>query len=443
MKKLIMLTLTAVLAASLLVSCSSDSSTEAGNTKPICNITSPTANKILYPGSTVEVKTEAAASEGQIDSVRYFIDGVYEATDFSSPYNWNWNTTGLSEKDYFIKAISYASNNMQSDPSEISVKLENQAPTCSITEPSTSEKAFIVGSKVMLKVAADDADGEVTSVKFKLNGVVLATDTEAPFEIEWNTVDYDHGSYRFEAVAYDNDGKQGVSEEIFISLNRGSSFEDLVLDENSYWNGSDGNGSFVSGSVSYSNKYNSDYGSWSEIAYSNMTDKTTPGFANQYSVYANNGADGSGNFAICSVFDSETFVNEITPVSVLSNEGVKIKQISVNNTTYGYLSMRDGDDVAKQFGGESGNDPDWFKLTITGISPSGNETGNVEFYLADYRNNDGIPNYIVGQWMTVDLTSLGDNVKQLKFSLSSSDNGDYGMNTPAYFAFDNLIIEND
>ncbi|MBT3193431.1 MAG: DUF4465 domain-containing protein, partial [Verrucomicrobia bacterium] len=46
--------------------------------------------------------------------------------------------------------------------------------------------------------------------------------------------------------------------------------------------------------------------------------------------------------------------------------------------------------------------------------------------------------YIVGEWTWVDLTSFGPAVKSLHFSLSSSDNGAWGMNTPAYYAIDDL-----
>ncbi|HDM77155.1 MAG TPA: DUF4465 domain-containing protein, partial [Deltaproteobacteria bacterium] len=107
------------------------------------------------------------------------------------------------------------------------------------------------------------------------------------------------------------------------------------------------------------------------------------------------------------------------------------------NTTYAYLSMRDGDAFAKKFGGDSGSDPDWFKLTITGIGESGSKTGEVDFYLADYRFDDNSKDYIVDKWTWVDLSSLGE-VVALQFALSSSDSGEWGMNTPAYFAMDDL-----
>ena len=97
------------------------------------------------------------------------------------------------------------------------------------------------------------------------------------------------------------------------------------------------------------------------------------------------------------------------------------------NTTYAALSMLDGDQFAKKFGPS-----DWFLLTITGEDASNNPLGSVNFYLA--RNGS-----IVNTWQSVDLSSLSA-AKTLEFNLTSSDTGLYGMNTPAYFAMDDLAL---
>jgi hypothetical protein len=100
--------------------------------------------------------------------------------------------------------------------------------------------------------------------------------------------------------------------------------------------------------------------------------------------------------------------------------------------------MLNGDAYAKKFGGETGGDPDWFMLTITGKDADGNEVDTVDFYLADYRFEDNGEDYIVDTWQYVDLTSLGE-VMSLEFALSSSDVGDWGMNTPGYIAIDTIM----
>ena len=45
--------------------------------------------------------------------------------------------------------------------------------------------------------------------------------------------------------------------------------------------------------------------------------------------------------------------------------------------------MKTGDQFAKKFGGEDGNDPDYFKLLVWGEKENGTETDTVEFFLAE------------------------------------------------------------
>ena len=64
--------------------------------------------------------------------------------------------------------------------------------------------------------------------------------------------------------------------------------------------------------------------------------------------------------------------------------GKVIDGMYVTNGTYAYLSMLNGDAYAKKFGGVSGNDPDWFKLTIRKWYNGILANDSVTFYLADY-----------------------------------------------------------
>ena len=214
-----------------------------------------------------------------------------------------------------------------------------------------------------------------------------------------------------------------------------ATFDDLALEPNSYWNGSDGSGGFASGGAAFENYYNADWSSWDGWAYSNMTDTTTPGTDNQYSAIAGAGAGGSSNYGVA--YDGGAWGNASPPNISFASESY-VYGANFTNTTYAALSMRDGGDgFAKKFGGDSGNDPDWFLLTIEGFDEDDVSSGTVGFYLADYRSADNADDYILDTWKWVDLTSLG-YVKKLEFSLTSSDVGDWGMNTPAYFAMDDL-----
>jgi len=180
-------------------------------------------------------------------------------------------------------------------------------------------------------------------------------------------------------------------------------------------------------SASFDNEYVIEWDSWSGWAYSKDTDTTTSGFGNQYSAITGSGSRGSSNYGISNGDSSITFGSSID----FTGRG-----FDVTNTTYAHNSMRDGDSFAKQFGGASGDDADFFRLSVEGFL-SGSSTGTVEFYLADFRFADNSQDYILSDWAFVDLSTLG-TVDELAFDLSSSDVGSFGMNTPDYFAIDNI-----
>jgi hypothetical protein len=217
-----------------------------------------------------------------------------------------------------------------------------------------------------------------------------------------------------------------------------STFDDLSLAPSSYWNGSDHSGSdmgtysgFTSGGNYFVNFQYSDWNFWEGFAYSNMTNTTTAGYTNQFSAITGKGVNGSANYAVA--FTSAWFQPAQTYNGVASgNYAQTVAGFYATNTTYAYLSMLNGDSFAKAFAAG-----DWFLLTVYGLDANYEKSGSsVGFYLADFRPGTG-NGYILKDWTWVDLTGLGP-VYGLEFELTSSDTGSYGMNTPAYFAMDDL-----
>lgn len=213
-------------------------------------------------------------------------------------------------------------------------------------------------------------------------------------------------------------------------------FDEFQLSPNSYYNGSDGAGGWGSQGVSFSNSYNASWGSWSGWAYSNVVDTTTIGFTNQYASYAGGGANGVGGVAIGQNYAIATGSRATINLPTIS----LLQSVDITNSTYAALSMANGDQFAKRFGGQTGNDPDWFQVTLRGydgLDATGNQTGSVTVDLADYRFANNAQDYILDDWCTVDLSIL-TGVRSVRLEFASSDVGIYGMNTPAYVAMDNL-----
>jgi uncharacterized protein (TIGR03382 family) len=216
-----------------------------------------------------------------------------------------------------------------------------------------------------------------------------------------------------------------------VSFAETADFEGLPLPAAQYHN----DAPFSSHGAQFSNHF-TDFGGgftgWEGFAYSSKTDTTTAGFDNQYSAIPGHGANNSAIYGI-------GFVGGSLQPTITLPAGASPVSVDLTNTTYAYLSMRDGDPFAKKFGGPGGNDPDFFKLTITGRDSGNAIVGTVDFYLADFRFANNAQDYLISDWTTVPLGSLS-GAQTLSFALASSDNGTFGMNTPAYFAIDNVVF---
>jgi hypothetical protein len=221
-------------------------------------------------------------------------------------------------------------------------------------------------------------------------------------------------------------------------------FEDIALPTGSYLNGSDGSGGFMSGGARLTNLYNPTYRVSAGWAVSNMTDILTPGYRNQYSAVTGSGVNGSQNYGI-------GFLGTYSPTLGAASEfhngliqlpnGLEPKSVAIANTAYVAHSILSGDQFAKKFGGPTGTDPDWLRLTIRGNTSDGTTVATNEVYLADYRSPTPGGDYVALDWLHVDLATFrGKGVTNLTFSLDSSDVGVYGMNTPGYVAMDNLEL---
>lgn len=204
-------------------------------------------------------------------------------------------------------------------------------------------------------------------------------------------------------------------------------FEDLVPGPGGFTQNSDPG--FQSRGAFFNNRF-ADFGfftAWSGWAYSNVDNPFTPGFMNQYASAAGLGFGGP-NYAVAFAFNpGDAWIDlpaGLDPVSV-----------RITNTAYAYFAIRDGDPFSSPFG-----PGDFFRLTITGhdsAGATGSVLGAVVLYLADFR--DGRSD-ILNAWELLDLAPLA-GARSLGFALESSDvDPVFGMNTPAYFALDDLVL---
>lgn len=207
----------------------------------------------------------------------------------------------------------------------------------------------------------------------------------------------------------------------YVTVSTVVDFENVKLNSDSIWNGSDGSGSFTTKVATFNNNYNAAWFSWSGFACSAKKNTTTEGSGNQYSVSAGSGAANSKQFALA--YDKATLLCDSNVYGNFS-----LKSIGLTNSTYTFLDMKNGSPYSKKF--VAG---DWYKVIITGYLNSV-KTNSVDYYLADFRAGK---TFLSNTWNKVDVSVLG-KVDKVTFAFDSSDQGAWGMNTPAYVCIDNI-----
>jgi len=213
-------------------------------------------------------------------------------------------------------------------------------------------------------------------------------------------------------------------------------FEDLSVPPSGSFNGNPGTLApgqsvsvpWTSQGVSFDNTFAIDdssgftYSYWLGFAYSNVVNTTDPAFENQYASFPGGGA-GSSTYAVA--YADGAAIALPAPATVTG--------FQIANTTYAALTMKNGD----AYGFSPPLPPGgWFATTATG-KLAATVTGSATFFLADLRGVS--PSGILSTWSWFDLTPLGV-VDRIEFSFDGSDKGSFGLNTPAYFALDNLTV---
>jgi hypothetical protein len=210
-----------------------------------------------------------------------------------------------------------------------------------------------------------------------------------------------------------------------------ANFESLTLAPDTFWYATDvTTDSFSSEGMVFPSRWSNDFGGYWDggFAYSNMTDTVTSGYLNAFSSKAGHGFNMSANYVVAYGDGWFRFDNA---------NGVSGVSMYLNNNTFAYNSMRDGDGIGKKFGGTSGTDPDYFTVTFQGYLNGEQAGGALTFYLADFRFENNADDYILKTWTQANLSAMG-TVDSVTYFFSSSDEGNFGINTPTYFCADRI-----
>jgi len=207
-----------------------------------------------------------------------------------------------------------------------------------------------------------------------------------------------------------------------------ATFESFLSQKDTFLNGSDVSPKekiFTEGIYNFSCQFDSTYNYWlGGFAISSVTDSSTPSYPN---VYGNITARGDSNSLVFTVGQNGAKMN--------LTGGSFLKQLAITNTTYAFKSMESGDFMAKKF---TSKDKDSLVVMIYGYADTILRDSSL-IYLADFTNDDSSKAFMLNNWKTIDFGLTFNGTNNYIFEMRSSDNSQGWMNTPGFFAIDNVV----
>jgi hypothetical protein len=130
-------------------------------------------------------------------------------TDTTSPYSCSWDTTGVTDGLYDLRAITTDNaGNTTTSSTVTNRRVDNTAPTAGLTDPGSP-----LSQTVTLNATGTDTGGSgVLNVAIQRaptgtsTWTTICTDATSPYSCSWNTTGVSDGGYDLRAVSTDNAG---------------------------------------------------------------------------------------------------------------------------------------------------------------------------------------------------------------------------------------------
>lgn len=171
----------------------------------------------------ITITAEVTGSEGNVESVEFFVNDVWQFTSTSAPFEFLMND--VEEGEYVITASAEDTEGAtgESDPLDLEVLAPLVGPQITLTEPSGP---FVAPASILLQATATDADGTVELVEFYRDGVKIGEDDTSPYE--YTDQDVAVGEYEYTAKATDNDGLENTSNPVDVEVTSPPAFPNYL-----------------------------------------------------------------------------------------------------------------------------------------------------------------------------------------------------------------------
>ncbi|NUM34181.1 MAG: hypothetical protein HUU50_06535 [Candidatus Brocadiae bacterium] len=181
------------------------------NAGPTVVLSSPENGSVHNAPANILVSANALDSRN-ISAVYFQANGVWLASDWTSPYSYSW--TNIKPGIYTITAIAKDNYGVMTTSTPVSITVNNPPSTIAITSPQNGD-SFPEPANIVIASTATDPNG-IARVDFYEGNNLLGSDINVPYSFTWNNVLI--GNYQIKAVAVDIYGAETTSSIVNISV---------------------------------------------------------------------------------------------------------------------------------------------------------------------------------------------------------------------------------
>ena len=175
--------------------------------------------------STVQLSAAVTDTDGSIERVNFFVDGVSIGSDTTSPFGIDWTPTQSGVFELTAIAVDNFGNQATSNVLSVTVSaLAGRGPSVFVDHPlplgnGDTINDYSVASNLFLNATAIDPDGQIQSVQFFVEGErVPGTPVRLGnrWGIRWDPAFV--AQYNITATATDDSGNTSTSEGLFVDI---------------------------------------------------------------------------------------------------------------------------------------------------------------------------------------------------------------------------------
>ncbi|MDR9827490.1 Ig-like domain-containing protein [Vibrio sp. FNV 38] len=181
---------------------------------PEVTFVAPSAGTTLLAGIETQVIVETTSGDFDIEQVAFYANDqlIDNGTLSGEQYLVNWTPYELG--NVTLSAIASDSEGGEGEAT-VSVSVTDQALVVDLIKP-VSGSNHALGKEVAMEADATSFSSDVTRVDFMVNGVVVASDDQAPYQANW--ISEAAGAYQVQAKAFDANDEEQLTNAVSINV---------------------------------------------------------------------------------------------------------------------------------------------------------------------------------------------------------------------------------